>query len=114
LKKVKFWGGILFSENQTTFATTNPDPNEPVYVGPPTDAMDDAWYALSHSMLFKHIVSIRAPKQLISTFMKTILLLSHPKKREKFPIDLRMISTGNIIRSGRSKVLIFIKGNAVC
>ncbi|CAG8951652.1 hypothetical protein HYFRA_00005452 [Hymenoscyphus fraxineus] len=47
LKKVKFYGGIFFDDNEEKYATKNPD--EPVYVGPPTQEMDDAWYALSHN-----------------------------------------------------------------
>ncbi|KAM3073491.1 hypothetical protein ACMFMG_004611 [Clarireedia jacksonii] len=47
LKKVKFYGGIRFDDNEKQYYTTNPD--EPVYVGPPTPEMDDAWYALTHN-----------------------------------------------------------------
>lgn len=55
-KKVKFYGGIFFDDNEERYITTNPD--EPAYVGPPTEEIDDAWYALIHSKLSKHIVLI--------------------------------------------------------
>ncbi|KAF5874021.1 putative tat pathway signal sequence protein [Botrytis fragariae] len=44
LKQVKFYGGIRFDDNEKQYLTVNPD--EPVYVGPPTPEMDDAWQAL--------------------------------------------------------------------
>ncbi|KAI6088720.1 hypothetical protein F4821DRAFT_257559 [Hypoxylon rubiginosum] len=46
-KKVKFYGGIFFDDNEERYITTNPD--EPAYVGPPTEEIDDAWYALIHN-----------------------------------------------------------------
>ncbi|KAI1170945.1 hypothetical protein F4777DRAFT_86860 [Nemania sp. FL0916] len=45
-KKVKFYGGIFFHENETRYVTTNPD--EPVYIGPPSQEIDEAWDALTY------------------------------------------------------------------
>ncbi|KAI1322460.1 hypothetical protein F5Y16DRAFT_386610 [Xylariaceae sp. FL0255] len=45
-KRVKFYGGIFFHENRTRYVTTNPD--EPVYVGPPSQEIDDAWEELTY------------------------------------------------------------------
>ncbi|KAI1261341.1 hypothetical protein F5Y18DRAFT_431172 [Xylariaceae sp. FL1019] len=45
-KKVKFSGGIQFHEDETRYLTTNPD--EPVYIGPPSPELDAAWDELTY------------------------------------------------------------------
>jgi hypothetical protein len=46
IKKVKFTGGLYFDYNGTLHSTSNPE--EPRYVGPPSEDMDNAWEALIH------------------------------------------------------------------
>lgn len=78
MKTVKFYGGILFDDNEIKYATRNPD--EPVYVGPPTQEMDDAWYALVHSMVSKYMVLIRVSKQLTNCIHKDDTLAVTPEE----------------------------------
>jgi hypothetical protein len=49
MKKVKFYGGLYLEPNGTLVATKNPD--EPLYIGPPSQEIDDAWQALVHGMV---------------------------------------------------------------
>jgi hypothetical protein len=46
IKKVKFTGGLYY-DNGTLHMSSNPE--EPTYVGPPSEEIDDAWEALIHS-----------------------------------------------------------------
>jgi hypothetical protein len=57
MKKVKFYGGLYLEPNGTLVATKNPD--EPPYIGPPSQEIDDAWQALIHGMAYVKIISIQ-------------------------------------------------------
>lgn len=46
IKKVSFTGGLYYDSNGTLHISSNPE--EPTYIGPPSDALDDAWEALIH------------------------------------------------------------------
>ena len=46
IKKIKFAGGVYFYYNGTLHASLNQE--EPIYVGPPSKEIDDAWEALIH------------------------------------------------------------------
>lgn len=46
IKKIKFTGGLYFDYNGTLHASSNPE--EPIYVGPPSKEIDDAWETLIH------------------------------------------------------------------
>ena len=46
VKKVMFTGGLYYDYNGALHATSNPE--EPTYVGPPGDEIDEAWEALIH------------------------------------------------------------------
>jgi hypothetical protein len=46
VKQVKFTGGLYYAYNGTLFASSNPE--EPTYVGPPSEDIDNAWEALVH------------------------------------------------------------------
>ncbi|KAH8805165.1 hypothetical protein F5884DRAFT_859778 [Xylogone sp. PMI_703] len=48
IKEVQFTGGLRYDPNGTLYATSNPE--EPVYVGPPSKELDDAWEDLVHGM----------------------------------------------------------------
>ncbi|TGO41426.1 hypothetical protein BHYA_0022g00690 [Botrytis hyacinthi] len=47
LKQVKFYGVIRFDDNEKQYVTVSPD--GPVYVGPPSPEINDAWQALVHN-----------------------------------------------------------------
>ena len=46
IKKVNFTGGLYYDSDGTLHMSSNLE--EPAYVGPPSDAIDDAWEALIH------------------------------------------------------------------
>lgn len=46
LHQIRFTGGLLYDENGTLYRNVNPE--EPSYVGSPTEDMDAAWEALIH------------------------------------------------------------------
>jgi hypothetical protein len=46
IKKIKFSGGLYYDYNGVLHLSSNP--NEPIYVGPPSEEIDNAWEALIH------------------------------------------------------------------
>ncbi|KIM95540.1 hypothetical protein OIDMADRAFT_133628 [Oidiodendron maius Zn] len=66
-----FWGGPRWYDNGTGYHVRNP--SEPVYVGPPTDEMDDAW----HNLLTNRYFNITEEEAEL-TFGKPHGLYKHP------------------------------------